>query len=156
MFLFKKQGCVLLWVTNQERARAFAATIQWITFRYSFCHKVQFLWCTFQTHFGMGTSLFRKLVLRMKLFLSLKSFICCKLIQGCENIFHLCRYQNQNFSLASHPRRLWNTLVTFASLLSQSCCPCLGFVLRNRLDHLLFAHKGGQKLLYKKSNLPQK
>ena len=39
----------------RKHAWAFEATIQCITYLYNFCYwKVQFLWCTFQTHFSMG------------------------------------------------------------------------------------------------------
>ena len=68
---------VLLCVTMRERAKAFVATIQCITFAVSlgFCrYKVQILWWTFQTQFGMshlGISHLQKVVRRMKLFLSL-------------------------------------------------------------------------------------
>ena len=71
VFFIENEG-VSLCVTMKERARVFAATVWCITFWYSFCHyKVQFLWCTFQAHFGMGTSHFQKVVIRMKLFVFL-------------------------------------------------------------------------------------
>ena len=47
----------------REDERAFADTI--------YHYKVQFLRYTFKTHFGMGTRPFQKLVLKMKLLLSL-------------------------------------------------------------------------------------
>ena len=75
--IFIENETVLLCLTMQERARVFAAKILWISLWHSFCdYKVQCLWWTFQTHFGMGKMHFQKVVLRMKLFLSLLSFIC--------------------------------------------------------------------------------
>ena len=43
---------------------------------YTFCHqKVHFLWCTFQKHLSMGKRHFQNMILRLKQFLSLSSFI---------------------------------------------------------------------------------
>ena len=100
--VFIKNEAVLLRLTMRERARGFAATIYCITFWFSFCYyKVQFLWYTFQMHFLMGTTHFQKLVLRMKLFLSLLSFFCHIANAGVWHvvarvvikikIFHSCR-----------------------------------------------------------------
>ena len=69
---FTKNEATLLSLTIRERAKVFAATIQCIAFWYSFCHyKAQFLWCTFETHFGVETRHFQNVVLGIKLFLSL-------------------------------------------------------------------------------------
>ena len=77
------------------------------------CHyKVQFLWFTFQMHFGMGTKHFYKLVLRMKLFLSLQSLIChIANIRVCENIFSTCSLSKSKF-------------LTRVALVSNSCRSC--------------------------------
>ena len=87
---------------------------------YRFCHcKVQFLWCTFQTHFGMETRDFQKVVLRTELFLSLYSFICkyrCLKIR-----FYSCSYQNQIFSIVLHSCCSFSTRVT--------CFACISLVL---------------------------
>ena len=65
--IFLKNMVVYNCVTMRKRARAFEATIQCITFLYTFCHwKVQFLWCTFQTHFSIGRRHFQNMVLRLK------------------------------------------------------------------------------------------
>ena len=71
-----KNKAALLCAAMGKHVRGFAATIYCITFRYSLCHyTVQFLQCTrFQINFGMGTKHFQKVVIRMKLFLSLSSF----------------------------------------------------------------------------------
>ena len=117
---------VLLCETMWEHARAFAATISCITFWCSFCHyKVQFLWCTFQTRFDMGTRYFQKVVFRMKLFLSLWSFIChiadtgvWKYVFTCVVIkvknFHSCRTRVDRVSLC-------RIRVAFVSLALHSC-----------------------------------
>ena len=61
---FMEKEAALLRVTILERARAFVANLVYKIFRYNFRnHKVQFLWGTFGTHFGMGTRHFQKVVL---------------------------------------------------------------------------------------------
>ena len=141
--VFIENEAGLLCVTMRERAKAFAATILCTTFWYSFCHhRVQFLWCTFQRHFGMRTRHFQKVVLRMKLFPSLQSFICH--IANIEvwkyvftrviikiKIFHSCRARAVPVAFVSYFCRSCNTRVR---LVSHSCCSCLAPVLWKRTD----------------------
>ena len=125
--VFIENESVLLCATLWKRARAFAATIWCITFWHSFCHyKGQFLWCTFQTHFDMGTRHYWKVVFRMKLFLSLESFIYHIANTRVWKCFHLCRYQSQKFSVALHSCR---SCIAIVSLVLHSCRSCLALVL---------------------------
>ena len=105
----------LLCVTMRERA----ATIYYITFWYSFCHyKVQFLWCTFETHFDMGTRHFQKVAPRMKLFLSLYSFI--------RHIANIGMWKHV-FSRVVIKRKifhLYRTCVVRVAVLLHCCCSC--------------------------------
>ena len=118
---------LLLCLTMRERASAFAATIQCVTFLYSFCHyKVQFLWCTFQMHFGMGTRHFQKVVFRMKLFSPCNLSFAIQLIQGCENLFSLMSLSKSKFltrvALVSFVQHSCRFCVALVSLVSHSCC----------------------------------
>ena len=75
---------------------------------------------------GMETRHFRKVVLRMKLFLSLYSFNCHIVNIRVSFFFHggfySCRYQNQNFSLVSHSCCSCCTSVVLVLLVLHSCC----------------------------------
>lgn len=81
-----------------KRTRAFVATMKCIAFSYSLCHwKCKFLWCTFRTHFSIGTRNFQNVVLKMKLFLSfvifhLQLFLSCNIVvwmfQKSSAIYH--------------------------------------------------------------------
>ena len=75
---------------------------------------------------GMETRHFRKVVLRMKLFLSLYSFNChivnIRVSFFFHGGFHSCRYQNQNFSLVSHSCCSCCTPVLLVLLVLHSCC----------------------------------
>ena len=75
---------------------------------------------------GMETRHFRKVVLRMKLFLSLYSFNCHIVNIRVSFFFHVgfysCRYQNQNFSLVSHSCCSCCTPVVLVLLVLHSCC----------------------------------
>ena len=125
MFVFENEAA-LLCVTMRERARVFAARIQCKTFLYNFCYfKIQFLWCTFQAHFGVGLRHFQKVVLRMKLFSLCNLSLSYRQNRGGKICFHSCHYQNQNFSLVSHSCRSCTTLVALAPLMSHSCCTCV-------------------------------
>ena len=128
--VFIENEAVLLCVTMRKCARAFASTIYCVTIWYSFCHyKVQFSWCTFQTHFGMGMRHFQKIVLTTKLFLSLQSFIGHianisfgyirnKICHSCRSrvdcvalVLYLCCAHVADVSLVSHSYRLWHICV---------------------------------------------
>ena len=75
--VFIENEALLLCLTMPERARAFPATIWCVTFLFSLWHfEFQVLWYTFQIYFAMGTRHFQKVVLGMKLLLSLYPFIC--------------------------------------------------------------------------------
>ena len=137
--VFIENEAVLLCVTIWECARVFAATISCVTFWYSFYHyKVHILWSTFQMHFGMGTRHFQKVILRMKLFLSLQSFIChvanigvWKYVFTCVvikiKISHSCRTRVVRVVLVSHS--CW-TLLARVSLVLHSCPSCRTCVAR--------------------------
>ena len=100
---------------------------------YSSCHdKVQSLWCTFQTHFSMRTRYFQKIVFRMKLFLSLLSFIFYIANRGVWKyvftsvvikikIFHSCHTLFVRVALASYS---CHTRVALVSFVSHLCCSC--------------------------------
>ena len=119
--LIEREAALL--VTMLERARAFAVIIQCRIFGYIFCHfKVQFLWCTFQMHFGIGMRHFQKAVLRMKFFLSVQFFIyhivnigVRKYVSTCVvikiKIFYSCR-----------------TRVVRVLIVLLSCCTCVALV----------------------------
>ena len=95
---------------------------------YQKSYKVQFLWCTFEPHFGVETMHVQKAVLRMKLFFSFNLSLSIQLIQGCEKLFSLISSSKSKFftrfalvSLLSHS--CWTRVVRVAlvSLLSHSC-----------------------------------
>ena len=83
--------------------------------------KVQFLRCTFQMHFGVGTRHFEKIVLKMILLLSSQSFICHLANIGVKICFHSCCYENQNFSVISHSFCSCNTCVTVVLFVEHTC-----------------------------------
>ena len=76
------------------------------------------MWCT---HFCMRTRYCQKVVLKIKMSLGLKSFICYIQYRVVKICFNSCRYQNQNFSLVSHSCRSFSTLVALVSFLQHSC-----------------------------------
>ena len=122
---------VFLCVTMRECAMTFAATIQCVTFWYSFCHyKVQFLWCTFQMNFGIGKRHFQKVVLRMNCSSPYNLLFAILLILGCENMFSVVSLLKSNFSthfaLVSQSRR---SCSNFVALVSHSCRSGLALVL---------------------------
>ena len=146
--VFIKNKTALLCVTMRKHTRTFGYTIYYITFWYSFCHyKDQFLWCTF----GMGTRHFQKVVLKMKLFLSLLSFTCYTVNIGVWKyvflrvvikikVFYLCRTRvirvarvspscHTRVALVSLVPKLCCTRVTRAALVSHSCRSGLALVL---------------------------
>ena len=127
--VFIKNNTALLCITMRKHTRTFEYTIYCITFWYSFCHcKDQFLWCTF----GMGTRNFQKVVLRMKLFLSLLSFTCytvnigvwkyvfiCVVIK--IKVFYLCRTRVIRVALVSYSCHIRVALVFLVSIVLHSC-----------------------------------
>ena len=122
---------VFLCVTMRECAMTFAATIQCVTFWYSFCHyKVQFLWCTFQMNFGIGKRHFQKVVLRMNCSSPYNLLFAILLILGCENMFSVVSLLKSNFfthfALVSQSRR---SCSNFVALVSHSCRSALALVL---------------------------
>ena len=130
--IFIKSEALLLCAVMWERAKALAATIQFITFWYSFCdYKIRFLHCTFQTHFDIGTRHSQKVVLKMILLLSLQSFIChianigvwkcifTGLIMKIK-IFHSYHARVVRVALVSHSCRSCSTRVTHVSFVSHS------------------------------------
>ena len=72
----------------------------------------QFLWCTFQLRFIMGTRHFQKVVVRMKWFVPNNLSFDIQLIQGCENISSLVSLSKSKF-------------FTRAAIVSHSCYSCL-------------------------------
>ena len=114
---------MFLCVIMRERVRAFSAAMECVTFWYSFFHyKVQFLWCTFQVNFGIGTRHFQKVVLRMIVSLIVIFHLPYSLDRVVKIYFHSCRYQNQNFLLVSHSCHTRVVHVTLVSFMSHSCC----------------------------------
>ena len=93
-------------------------------FSYSFCHYIlQFLWCTFQTHFAMGNKAFPKSSFQNRIvpFLVIFHFPCSK-YKVVEICFQSCRYQNQNFSIVSFSCCSCSTGVTLICFVQHSCC----------------------------------
>ena len=122
--IFIKSEALLLCAVMWERAKALAATIQFITFWYSFCdYKIRFLHCTFQTHFDIGTRHSQKVVLKMILLLSLQSFIWKYIFTGLImkiKIFHSYHARVVRVALVSHSCRSCSTRVTHVSFVSHS------------------------------------
>ena len=113
---------VFLCVTMRECAMTFAATIQCVTFWYSFCHyKVQFLWCTFQMNFGIGKRHFQKVVLRMNCSSPYNLLFAILLILGCENVFSRVVIKIKFFYS-------FCTRVAVASFVQQFCRTCVALV----------------------------
>ena len=89
------------------------------------------MWCTFQTHFGMGTRHFQKEVPRLKLLLSLRSFTCHKANVGMWKyvftrivikikVFHSCRTRVFYVALLPHLRRAFASRVSPVSHLCRT------------------------------------
>ena len=79
----------------------------------------QVLWCTFQTHFSMGTRHFQKVVLRRKCSSPCNSSFDIERMQGFENIFFLLSLPKSKF----FPR------VALVSLVSHLCAARAALVL---------------------------
>ena len=103
------------------------------------------MWCTFQTHFGMGTRHFQKEVPRMKLLLSLRSFTCHKANVGMWKyvftrivikikVFHSCRTRVFYVALVSH---LHLACASRVPPVSYSCHSCLAHFEANEVFCLL-------------------
>ena len=119
--LIERQAALL--VTTPERARAFAVIIQCRIFGYSFCHcKVQFLWCTFQMHFGIGTRHFQKAILRMKFVLSVQFFIYHIVNIGVRKYVSTCVVIKIKIS------HLCRTRVVRVLIVLLLCCTCVALV----------------------------
>ena len=93
----------------------------------------RFLWCTFQTHFGMGMRHLQKVVLRMKLYSPCNLSFVVQLIQQCENmlshvllskskISHLYRIRVALVSLVSDTRVVKQTRSFKFFIFSNSRC----------------------------------
>ena len=81
---------------------------------------------------------FQKVVLRMKLFLSLVFHLPYSKYKGVKICFYSCRYQNQNFSLVSHSYR---TRVVSVALVSHLCrTPVAGVSLVLLVSHSCCIH----------------
>ena len=88
----------------------------------------------------METIHFQKLVLRMKLFLSLQSFLPYSKYNGVK-MFLLVSFSKSKFftrvallAFVQHSCRSCSTRVTVVSLVQHSCRSCLALVLQIRLD----------------------
>ena len=115
---------VSLCVTMPECARACSATLYSINFCYSFFHyKVQFLWL-------IGALFKHIFVPRMKLFVSLKFFICYIANIGLwKYVFTRFVTKSQSFSLLSRSRRSYSTGVAPVLNSCHSCLTCVALVL---------------------------
>ena len=129
--VFIENEAALLCVTMRERARKFASTIWCITIWYSFYHyRDQFLWCTFQTHFGMGMRYFQRQYLEW----SISSRCNLSLDRHIVNIgiwkyvFTRVIIKIKIFSLALHSCRSCSTLVALVLHSRRSCCTRIPFV----------------------------
>ena len=86
------------------------------SFWYDFCHyKVQFLWCTYQTHFGAGTS--QKVVLRLKSKIANIRVYKCVFTRVVIKIktFHSCSTCFTLVSIVSHSCRTHVALMLLVS-----------------------------------------
>ena len=83
----------------------------------------------FSNTFWHRNETFPKVVLRMKLFLSLQSFTCHLQYRV---VFHLCSYQNQNLftrvALVSFVQHSCRTRVALVLFVQHSCCTCVALV----------------------------
>ena len=123
---------VLLYVNYAGTCKSICSNNLMFNIWYSFCHcKVQFLWCTFQMHFCMGTRHFQKVILRMKLFLSLYYFTChIANIRVWKYVFtHASKSKFLTLAaLVSFVWRSCSTHVALVSLVSHSCCTRVALV----------------------------
>ena len=122
--VFIKNEAVLLYITMKERARAPPCSYNLV---YNFLInllplKSSVFVVLFSNAFWHGNETFQKVVLRMKLFLYLKSFTCHVVNIRVWKCFCSCSYQNQNFSLVSHSCRLCSARV---ALVLHWCSLCL-------------------------------
>ena len=132
--VFMENEAVLLCQTMREHAGGFAATIQCITFLYSFCHyKAQFWWCIFQAHLGMGARHFQKYSSQNEIFSLLVTFhLPYSQYMDVKTCFHQCVFQYNFFNscrLVSLVQHFCCTRVVGFALVLHSCCLCLALVL---------------------------
>ena len=82
--------------------------------------------CTFQTHFGMGTKDFQKLVIELNCSSPCNLSFSIQLLQECENMFSLVLLSKSKFftraALVSYMQHLCRTCVVNVVLMSHSCC----------------------------------
>ena len=83
----------------------------------------------FSNAFWHGNEAFSKAVLRMKLFLLVIFHLPQSKCRNVKTYFYSCRYQNQNFPLASHSCGSCSTRVTLMSHLCRSCLTRVTLVL---------------------------
>ena len=115
---------VSLCISILECARAFSATIYCITFCYSFFHyKVAFLWL-------IGALFKHIFVPKMKLFVSLKFFICYIANIGLwKSVFTRFVTKSQSFSLLSRSCHSYSTGVAPVLNSCHACLTCVALVL---------------------------
>ena len=115
---------VSLCISMLECARAFSATIYCITFCYSFFHyKVAFLWL-------IGALFKHIFVPKMKLFVSLKFFICYIANIGLwKYVFTRFVTKSQSFSLLSRSCHSYSTGVAPVLNSCHACLTCVALVL---------------------------
>ena len=97
-----------------------------------FAIKIQFLWCTFHTHFGMESRLFQRAVLRMNCSSPCNYSFAIQLIQRWKNVFtsviikiiHSCRTCVIHVALVPHSCRSCSTRVVRGKLFSHLCHSC--------------------------------